>query len=360
MTRSTCHPWLDRFAWLTAAATFLLLGLGGLVTSHEAGMAVPDWPTTYGYNMFLFPIHLWQGNIFYEHTHRLLASLVGLVITILAIWLWLRESRPWLRWLGAGAFLAILLQGLLGGLRVTLLKDEIGILHATVAQSFFVLVTLIALFSSGEAGKFVDSLRKTRLSRSLFWLTNCSASLLLIQLILGAAMRHQHAGLAVPDFPLAYGRAWPPTDAAFLERINAQRLGTEQLNPVTAFQIALQMAHRLVALSIIVLVGCVAWKARREQGPGSLPARFAAAWWGVIWAQAALGAATIWSNKAADVATAHVLCGALSLLAGTILSVSLIVERRTRRQPAPRNGALGALSAEAAPELFPATLKEAI
>jgi heme A synthase len=73
MTRSTCHPWLDRFAWLTAAATFLLLGLGGLVTSHEAGLAVPDWPTTYGYNMFLFPMHLWQSNIFYEHTHRLLA-----------------------------------------------------------------------------------------------------------------------------------------------------------------------------------------------------------------------------------------------------------------------------------------------
>src|SRR5206468_11080712 len=65
MTRSACHPWLDRFAWLTAGATFLLLGLGGLVTSHEAGLAVPDWPTTYGYNMFLFPLHLWQGNIFW-------------------------------------------------------------------------------------------------------------------------------------------------------------------------------------------------------------------------------------------------------------------------------------------------------
>src|SRR6266511_3600724 len=164
MTRSTCHPWLDRFAWLTAAATFLLLGLGGLVTSHEAGLAVPDWPTTYGYNMFLFPMHLWQSNIFYEHTHRLLASFVGLLTTILAVWLWLREPRSWLRWLGAGAFFAILLQGLLGGLRVTLLKDEIGIFHATLAQCFFVLVTLIALFSSGAAAKFADSFRTTRIS----------------------------------------------------------------------------------------------------------------------------------------------------------------------------------------------------
>src|SRR5208283_4260011 len=120
MTRSTSHPWLDAFAWVTAGVIFLLLGLGGLVTSHEAGLAVPDWPTTYGYNMFLFPMHLWQCNIFYEHTHRLVASFVGLLTSILAVWLWLREGRSWLRWLGAGAFFAILLQGLLGGLRVTL------------------------------------------------------------------------------------------------------------------------------------------------------------------------------------------------------------------------------------------------
>src|SRR6266702_1126109 len=135
MTRSACHPRLDRFAWLNAAATFLLIGLGGLVTSHEAGMSVPDWPTTYGYNMFLFPLHLWQGNIFYEHSHRLLASLVGFLTTVLAVWLWLREPRAWLRWLGVCAFFAVALQGLLGGLRVTLLKDQIGIVHAALALS---------------------------------------------------------------------------------------------------------------------------------------------------------------------------------------------------------------------------------
>ena len=354
MTRSRCHPWLDRFAWLTAATTLLLLGLGGLVTSHEAGLAVPDWPTSYGYNMFLFPVHLWQGNIFFEHTHRLLASFVGLFTSILAVWLWLREPRAWLRGLGAGAFFAILLQGLLGGLRVTLLKNEIGIFHATLAQSFFVLVTLIALFSSGAAGKFADSLRTTGISAGLYWLTICSASLILIQLILGAAMRHQHAGLAVPDFPLAYGRAWPRIDAEFLQKINAQRLGTEQSNLVTAFQIVLQMAHRFVALSIVLLVGCVAWRARREQGTGSLPAKFAATWWGIICLQAALGAATIWSNKAADVATAHVLCGALSLLAGVIFSVALIIHERAERRLMPVG-----LRLEAIPGFLAATVRGA-
>jgi len=374
MTRSACHPWLTRFAWLTAAATFLLLGLGGLVTSHEAGLAVPDWPTSYGYNMFLFPIHLWKANIFYEHTHRLLASFVGLLTGILAVWLWLREPRSWLRWLGAGAFFAVILQGLLGGLRVILIQDNLGIFHAILAQSLFVLVTLIALVSSGKAGKFAVSLRTTPISRNLYWMIICSASLVLIQLILGATMRHQHAGLAVPDFPLAYGKVWPPMDAAFLEKINSQRLGTEQLNSVTAFQIGLQMAHRFIALSIVSLVGCVVSKARREQGAGSLLAKLAVAWWGIMCLQAALGAATIWSNKAADVATAHVLCGALSFLAGTLLCVDLIIQRRSRRQlvqtPGPAHsevngtaqsprGPLDALETGAIPELLAATLKEA-
>jgi len=147
-------------------------------------------------------------------------------------------------------------------------------------------------------------------------------------------------------------------DAAFLKRINAQRLDTNQLNPVTTFQIALQMAHRLVALSIIVLIGCVAWKARREQGAGSLGARFAAAWFWLICVQAGLGAVTIWSNKAADVATAHVLCGALSLLAGTILTVGFI-QRRFERQLMPDHSLSDILRDGAIPEFAAAKLKEA-
>src|SRR5438093_9276709 len=106
MTRSTDNRALSRFAFLTALATVALIGLGGLVTSHEAGLAVPDWPTSYGYNMFLFPISKWKGGIFYEHTHRLLASAVGLLTTILAVSLWLKESRRWVRLLGIIAFLA--------------------------------------------------------------------------------------------------------------------------------------------------------------------------------------------------------------------------------------------------------------
>src|SRR5436190_18487289 len=114
MARSRSNPWLHRFAVLMAAATLCLVCIGGLVTSHGAGMAVPDWPTTYGYNMFAFPISKWAGGIFYEHSHRLVASGVGFLTSILAIWLWVKESRRWLRWMGVIAWFAVVLQGVLG------------------------------------------------------------------------------------------------------------------------------------------------------------------------------------------------------------------------------------------------------
>src|SRR3989441_11084491 len=103
------NPWLHRLAVGTAAATLCLIGIGGLVTSRGVGMAVPDWPNTYGYNLFLFPFSKWIGGIFYEHTHRLAASLVGLLTAILAVWMWMRETRGRERWLGTSAFVLVLL-----------------------------------------------------------------------------------------------------------------------------------------------------------------------------------------------------------------------------------------------------------
>lgn len=325
MSRTTEHVWLTRFAWVTAATTLGLIGLGGLVTSKGAGMAVPDWPTTYGYNMFLFPVHLWTGGIFYEHTHRLVASGVGLLTTILAVWLWLRESRPALRWLGILAFFLVVLQGVLGGLRVTLYKDEIGIFHATLGQLFFLLVTAIAFFTSGVGERCVRSVQEAGVSRRLGLLIGVATALILTQLLLGASMRHQHAGLAVPDFPLAYGKLWPPTDAAFLDAVNRQRLGVNDYKPVTASHVLLHMSHRIGAILTVLVVTAAAWLARREQGGAGFLARWTRLWLVLIALQATLGAVTVWTNKAADVATLHVLAGALSLAVGgmgTILCLS--------------------------------------
>src|SRR3954469_9112099 len=140
--------WLTRFAWFAAFATLLLICSGGMVTSKGVGLAVPDWPTSFGYNMFLFPASKWIGGIFFEHTHRLIASTVGFLTIILAVWLWFSEPRRWVRMLGVTAVGAVIFQGVLGGLRVTMLKDEIGIFHACLAQAFFGLVVIIALVTS--------------------------------------------------------------------------------------------------------------------------------------------------------------------------------------------------------------------
>ena len=144
-------------------------------------------------------------------------------------------------------------------------------------------------------------------------------------------MRHQHAGLAIPDFPAAYGKIWPDTSAAAIARYNADRIEVVSENPITAFQIILQMVHRIVAVAIFVLVAVCAWRAHRWSSRFSvsesannlkvelqLDRRLSLFWLALIVVQFILGAATIWSNKAADVATAHVLVGALSLVTGAL------------------------------------------
>ena len=369
---SKSNPWLYWFAVLTALATLALIGIGGLVTSHEAGMSVPDWPTTYGYNMFLFPINKWLGGIFYEHSHRLLASLVGLMTTILAVWLWLKDRRPWMPWLGVAAFLLVVAQGVLGGLRVTMHMDSLGIYHATIAQLFFVLTCAIALFTSrwwmnlqtGRAGSSPGrSLAKPGpqpadgamgtprpTDKNLRGLVLFTTILIFVQLIIAAAMRHQHAGLAISDFPLAHGSLWPDTSAEAVASYNAQRVSINAENPITAFQIELQMAHRVVALAILICVGITVFCSRRcQSAERAVAVRLSLFWLGLILVQVGLGAATIWTNKAADVATAHVLVGALALAVGALWcaiafreSVAAVYDRRMEDQRSPNPAAIGA------------------
>jgi len=139
--------------------------------------------------------------------------------------------------------------------------------------------------------------------------------------MLGAVMRHQHAGLAIPDFPAAYGAVWPATDPASVAKYNQERGEVRALNPVTAGGIVLQMVHRLTALAIILAAAWLGGATLRKAGARSGQGRLALIWLGLLFAQAGLGMATIWTNKAADVATAHVALGALSLMTGTLLTM---------------------------------------
>src|SRR5574342_302863 len=182
--------WPHRIAVVLACATFPLLFIGGLVTSKGAGLAVPDWPTTFGYNMFLYPWSKMVGNIFYEHSHRLVASAVGLLTAALALTLWFREQRNWLRWLGIAALGLVIVQGVIGGLRVILLEHTLAIIHAAFAQAFFALTVSLAVFTStgwrhvgAQQPSAADGARLRRLCAVMTFV-------IYIQSIFGAVLRH--------------------------------------------------------------------------------------------------------------------------------------------------------------------------
>lgn len=182
-------PWPHRVAVILACATFPLLFIGGLVTSKGVGLAVPDWPTTFGYNMFLYPWSKMVGGIFYEHSHRLVASFVGLLTIGLALTFWLRERRNWLRWLGLAALALVIAQGVLGGLRVVLLEHTLAIVHAATAQIFFALTICLAMFTSNEwrRAPVGTPLRDGGRLRRLCLVTT---TFIYLQVVFGAILRH--------------------------------------------------------------------------------------------------------------------------------------------------------------------------
>lgn len=289
--------WLHRYAKLVAASTVLLIAAGGMVTSTGSGLAVPDWPNTYGSFMFSFPMDRWVGGIFYEHGHRLIASTVGFLTVILALWTWRVEPRGWVRRLGFTALGAVILQGLLGGLTVLLLLPApVSIGHAGLAQLFFCLTLSVALFTSPgwlAASEPVDDPMLRRVA-------GVTTALIYMQILLGATMRHTGAGLAIPDFPLAFGHAIPPVWSA---------------------PVAIHFAHRAGALLVMAAIVATAGHVRHHHRGRPELTRPAALLVFLVFTQATLGAFVVWSGLQPVINTAHVVNGALVL--GTSLVLTL-------------------------------------
>jgi heme a synthase len=286
---------LHRFAVLTAAATLVLIVAGGLVTSTESGLSVPDWPLSYGR---LMPPMV--GGVFYEHGHRMVATTVGLLTVVLALWLARSERRRWVRRLGLLAVAAVVLQGVLGGLTVIfLLPTAVSVAHACLAQTFFCLVVAIAVVTSPRWDREPASARGPAAR-----LAAVAAGAVFVQLVVGAVMRHTKAGLAIPDFPLALGRVVPRIDS---------------------FPVAIAFTHRAWALIVAGAVFAAAVAAYRTG------LRRSALFLGLLVpVQVALGALTVLSRKSVPITTAHVATGALLL--GTSLALSLSAMARVRRE----------------------------
>jgi len=249
--------WTAMFAKVAVAATFLLVVAGGLVTSNEAGLAVVDWPNTFGSNMFLYPLARMTGGIYYEHAHRLFGALVGLTTIALAVRLWRRETRGWLERLAAVAVVLVVVQGILGGLRVTgsftLSTAEadmapsiaLAVMHGVLGQLFLGLMVAIAVVTSRRwlASPSAEPRASLGGDRSLqLWLL----ATLLVQLVLGAAQRHLAWGLIIHITlaavvtmlaVIAGARAWGLYHGSW----PVQRLG-QALIGVVSVQVALGIA----------------------------------------------------------------------------------------------------------------------
>lgn len=268
-----------------------------MVTSTDSGLAVPDWPNTYGHFMFSFPFEKMVGGIFYEHGHRMIASMVGMLTIALAVWTWRVDSRRWIRWLAVGALATVILQGLLGGLTVLfLLPAPISIGHAGLAQLFFCITVSLALFTSrGWRTQFSQLPDDATLKR----LTLAASVLIYLQILLGATMRHREAGMAIPDFPLAFGRLLPP---------------------FWSIDIAVHFAHRVGALVVAAMIVATVAYLRRYQTHPSLR-RPAALMLCLVAVQVTLGAFVVLTGLQPIVNTAHVVNGALLLATSVVLTL---------------------------------------
>src|ERR1700704_1657948 len=290
---------LHRFSKLLVACTVVLILAGSLVTSHDAGLSVPDWPTSYGWNMFTFPPSMWVGNILYEHGHRLIARTVGFLTIILAVWLWLADPRRWLRWFGVGALVSVVAQGILGGITVLFfLPAAVSTAHAGLAEIFFCMTIAIALFTSpgwiagyGDDGADDVTLRRT---------ATATTFIIYVQILIGATMRHTGAGLAIPDFPWMFGHVIPDHWSA---------------------PIAIHFAHRVGAL--VVTVGVIAssayvWSRHGDRPELTRPATLILV---LVATQVTLGALTVLSRRDVWINSLHVVCGALVLTTSLVLTL---------------------------------------
>jgi cytochrome c oxidase assembly protein subunit 15 len=277
-----------RLALVTGLATLVLILFGGLVTNTGAALAVPDWPTTFGHNMFLFPWSGMVGGIFYEHSHRLIGAVVGLLTLGLAAALW--RTGPPLSWLGLAAAVAVGAQGLLGGLRVVLLQDALAIVHGCLAQAFFALLVAIAYLTSPAA-----RLPLPPIDPGLRGLTVLAAGAVFAQIVFGALLTHAgrmdlHLVMAAIVFSLV------PVVTARLRR--------------TGDPVAIPLTRVLLALLGLQLL----------LGAGSFLARFSSIW--IPGGQVTMLVLPV----------AHRLAASLILGATVVLAVRAAV---TARQPAP-------------------------
>lgn len=329
------HSKLHYWSIFTTFCTFILIFIGGLVKSTESGLSVPDWPTTYGENMFLFPISSMVGGVLYEHGHRLFASLVGFLILVQTIWIFLVEERSWIKKFSGFTLFTVIVQGILGGLTVHyLLPVWISASHGTIAQSTLCLTVLLSVATSKSWIQHAKEIINSKIFRVSLTVT----ALIWIQLVLGAVMRHSEAGLIAFDFPLMNGDLIPSIDKIYDyneirndfiwdnvdnadSTLTQRHVLDEHLEPITPFKMLIHFAHRFwafVVLSGILYLFFVVMKLSNENDLMKVSATFLLF---TALIQITLGIFSIWSIRDILITTLHVGNGSLVLATSFFITV---------------------------------------
>lgn len=306
----TASFWPHRIAWALALAVFPLIWMGGLVTTYNAGMAVPDWPSTFGY-WFFYPLHYWLTvwDVFLEHGHRLLGMLVGLLTLALLAALWRCDSRRAARWLGVGALVFVCYQGTLGGLRVVAGEVLLANLHGCTAPAFFAFAAGLAAFTarqwiSGPPATPLDS------ARTLHRGSLCVALLVYLQIVLGAQLRH-----LLPDAPALWFLlcVWAHVLNAAFTSVAILWLRARVHRTAGEMPLVRRRANLLALLFLTQLVlGALAWLVNY-----GVPAWFADYVWAVDYTVVTQGR---WQGL---LSTLHVAVGSLCLVAALSLCLWL-------------------------------------
>jgi cytochrome c oxidase assembly protein subunit 15 len=334
---------LKTLSFILVGGVIFLIFVGGLVKSHEAGLSVPDWPTTYGENMFLFPYEKWIGGIYYEHGHRLLASVVGFITVCLAVATLFRERRWLPRLLSIVAVLTVILQGVLGGLTVWYqLPPAISIAHGLLAQTFFLLTISLAYlqstasFSRNEAGLSDGTPPSSEGLRSLRSFAIGVVVTIYLQLIAGAVMRHNGAGMALLDFPTMGGSYLPSLSSSVIAHANELRASVG-LPAVGLFPVALHLIHRVGGMIVVIAVALLLCRVHpfSTQRTLQLPAltiRAGKLLGGLTVVQFGLGVVSILTVREPLLTSLHVAVGAAVLGSAFVMVLSLYQPRGTFRQ----------------------------
>ncbi|QDU70863.1 COX15/CtaA family protein [Mucisphaera calidilacus] len=351
-TGITGYRWaLHTLAILLALSTFMLIGFGGHVTSLDAGLAVPDWPGTFGYNMFMAPLDVWffheDTGRFWEHAHRLIAAIfVGPIGGILGLWLaFSPRGKWWLRLLGISIAVLVIAQALMGGFRVTEISTFLAFLHGVVGQLFFAIVIFAVVATGPLWARRAPKPASERtyaggFARFAAW---GLVGTLVIQLALGAAVRHYHAERAIPDAPLSYGALVPPMNQAQLDKaiLALPENLVDRVPPqTTAGDVHLHFTHRAWAVVVCVVAVFAGWLsvvALGGRGEVFAPLLYVGC---LLAAQVMVGIMTVWAEINPSFATLHQSLGALVLascvwFACRVHIVSALEDPGRRRQQEP-------------------------